>query len=1115
VENIKDLTNPEKAAEREAKKKKKEEKEEGLLGVVGLGGKSQRGSIFDREGHSKSQQGVTITMEMLIKRMVGHLRGQMSGELVLLGNVRGHKMGEGNIDMMELMARILQNHEEYSDERASELKATDDEIEERKQEYVNMQNKFDSWGVTEMAIDVISNSECDATIIGAMELLIELLTGGNLTVQTTIFDYLTSNRNCEFFTSMRERIKGAAAAAKLKRKIAKARKVVAGRGGDGGDGDDGGDDFDPIRMDLVGNVLQLFAEGHNLEMQNLMRDQHMFSFKESSNLINEAVKLLGVVGKNELVIVNMNDGDAEDMGKVLEFLIEVMQGPCRKNQELLVSSPMVAVCKRVTLSKMRYLQGEPEPGETHTECHREKELKGQATTALAALLEGRADETVHRQLAKKLEVSMLRNRLVEIHQGYNEIEDAKKSDDKVFLAKIDFEDGDGQCLLDQGFAILTLANGLERCWRNSSASATHWAEWGKPYFGHNPEPFPANFGQGTQDKNRLEQAQRLFEEKSEFEKAYVFFDDDLRSIEIIWDGQLERVFFPKPRECQFLTSSLREKIMGEIDYSDEDRVRDLANKAEELGETLKHYKSLNEYSIYRVLGTKVEELKLWSFGLALAMNFIMLISLQRGTFYEYGEIVYEPAYMEHVQKILGYLQFVTASLVLSFLLLNRAPLQYKKLVRNSRRLDLSFFEVQHMSAGKFAKKLVGVATDVTSAFSLLITGLVIFGVIFAIFYARFAQSQGFSFSSASTVVFLMLITLGSAGLRKWWSNPSNDLAFFYCCVYDVIVDPNTLFYVLYVICAALGVFANIEFAYCYHLIDIVMMNKDLQNVVKSVSGPWKQLGMTTILGVFTIYIFSLLGFYVFDDFYNAETGTDECGTMIRCFFTFLHNGLLPGGGIADYISFELGYQPFQTGSTWWDTNQYTFRTVYDLLYFIAVTILLLNIIFGIILDEFSKLREEKQERDDLQTNYCFVCEIEKGDFDDEASKRKPAESGGFHRHITSEHNMWDYVFYLIYLEGKDETEYTGAETYVFKCLLKDSIDWMPRKRAMCMDHSEQLSLKEQIEQAAERTQQVTEAKVGRVFDSVRELRRQIDDMDMRVDGNITSQNRIQNARAAA
>ena len=31
-----------------------------------------------------------------------------------------------------------------------------------------------------------------------------------------------------------------------------------------------------------------------------------------------------------------------------------------------------------------------------------------------------------------------------------------------------------------------------------------------------------------------------------------------------------------------------------------------------------------------------------------------------------------------------------------------------------------------------------------------------------------------------------------------------------------------------------------------------------------------------------------------------------------------------------------------------------------------------------------------------------------------------------------EHNMWKYLFFIAYIQNKDETEYTGIESYVWE-----------------------------------------------------------------------------------
>jgi hypothetical protein len=55
----------------------------------------------------------------------------------------------------------------------------------------------------------------------------------------------------------------------------------------------------------------------------------------------------------------------------------------------------------------------------------------------------------------------------------------------------------------------------------------------------------------------------------------------------------------------------------------------------------------------------------------------------------------------------------------------------------------------------------------------------------------------------------------------------HDLAFVYTVGYDTLTSSDTLFYVLYVICAVLGV-TGLEFFYCFHLLDLVLMSNALQ-----------------------------------------------------------------------------------------------------------------------------------------------------------------------------------------------------------------------------------------------------------------------------------------------
>ena len=36
----------------------------------------------------------------------------------------------------------------------------------------------------------------------------------------------------------------------------------------------------------------------------------------------------------------------------------------------------------------------------------------------------------------------------------------------------------------------------------------------------------------------------------------------------------------------------------------------------------------------------------------------------------------------------------------------------------------------------------------------------------------------------------------------------------------------------------------------------------------------------------------------------------------------------------------------------------------------------------------------------------------------------------FEEHITKKHNIWNYLYYIAYIESKPETELSGIESYV-------------------------------------------------------------------------------------
>lgn len=66
---------------------------------------------------------------------------------------------------------------------------------------------------------------------------------------------------------------------------------------------------------------------------------------------------------------------------------------------------------------------------------------------------------------------------------------------------------------------------------------------------------------------------------------------------------------------------------------------------------------------------------------------------------------------------------------------------------------------------------------------------------------------------------------------------------------------------------------------------------------------------------------------------------------------------------------------------------------------------------------------------------CFICGIGKDYFD-----KVPH---GFDTHVMQEHNLANYMFFLMHLINKPDTEYTGQETYVWNMYQQRCWDFFP------------------------------------------------------------------------
>ena len=246
-----------------------------------------------------------------------------------------------------------------------------------------------------------------------------------------------------------------------------------------------------------------------------------------------------------------------------------------------------------------------------------------------------------------------------------------------------------------------------------------------------------------------------------------------------------------------------------------------------------------------------------------------------------------------------------------------------------------------------------------------------------------------------------------------------------------ITDNSFLYNLWYFSFSILGNFNY--FFFCAHLLDIAVAIASLRTILQSVTHNGKQLVLTVMLLVIIVYIYTVIAFNFFRKFYvsGGDEGEDgeesepdrKCHNMLTCFIFNVYQGVRSGGGIGDVIE-----PP--------DGDEYEmYRIIFDITFFFFIIVILLAIIQGLIIDAFGELRSQLQSVVDDMEAACFICGIGKDYFD-----KVPH---GFETHVQKEHNLANYLFFLMHLINKPDTDYTGQETYVWEMYQQRCWDFFP------------------------------------------------------------------------
>eukprot|EP00937_MAST-01D_sp_MAST-1D-sp2_P001348 g1348.t1 len=429
----------------------------------------------------------------------------------------------------------------------------------------------------------------------------------------------------------------------------------------------------------------------------------------------------------------------------------------------------------------------------------------------------------------------------------------------------------------------------------------------------------------------------------------------VRCIEVNWEGVgLQRVYFPKPTQVNLLKEEEKEVLMASLDFTSDDKVRKFLEQGEEWFYVLKYRDRLQKYFAYRLANKNFDLLQQFSFFLAVLINTALVVGLEQGqASCSDAEIPVcdEPGFASDQDKlrwlvtIVGICQIVVAATLFLFLFMEELFIVVGRELRKHRSglgQQMNIKMLLHRSwqqtkalAGAAQKSVLACTScrrlrdkgapeedDDDDDLALLIqselrrfsrdfanpikVALLCFalGLVVALYTGHVER-----WIWALAIAFCALT--GSGALRQHLAESDQPLAILYCCIFDIFTDNNVLFYVLYGLCAALGTFYK-KYFFCFTLLQLLMMSQALKDVARAVYYPRKRLGMTLLFGLIMVYVFAVIAFYAFPssmhvkDEATGELEYAECKTMVTCLAAFLHNGMLSGGGVGDYASFEIG-----------------------------------------------------------------------------------------------------------------------------------------------------------------------------------------------------------------
>ena len=984
--------------------------------------------------------------------------------------------------------------------------------------YRGKQEELNRLGVTTLAAKLVASVD-DLASGGlpdnAIELLIELLNGGNREVQDTLYDYLTTeDTEGKFIDHLKRRLEASAVSLRVFKK--RGYFGMAGGGGSVAPTEELSSACEETIQ--TARFLQLCCEGHHHRWQDLLREQPMY--RASVNLVGVVSDIMSMLCESSLALSRFSELELDVVSQLMCLLTEVMQGPCAGNQEFIASSDVL-----VAVNSILPIMTQDFEVRKALEDPKHVTVRGLACVLLAACLEGRKDRECHEHMERRIETAALSQYLVEVERDIRALRKA--------TANRPWTDGETQRLKALNASLVAIVT-IDVELKEDAHDLLAGGGGGGDKDSSDDEDDDGGGRMAKKGKSKKKKTKKRKKKKQTLEEEAIAGDGELwQLVEIAWKGKVERTVFPVPREMAFVSKARKEEFLTDVDLaSAEKRMAGLIREADDIVREAVYTRNLAESSaFYRLLHHRMPAFKISVYGLVvlLCLNVTFageelsspLRSLSRfGTdkLDEYEELSVT------VTLLLALLILACYAVIVAHLSRNEVPIVVEKLNEATKEL---------------AKDPTAKFTNPGAFWSSAFFAAVSLACCFVHFINYPAAVEWYLF------VFYCQFPVIIASFRSYLVGPRSSAQRLFCIVYDsVVAMPFLRNHVALALCCVLGM-NNTEY-FTLMLLDVMNISSVAKDIMVSVTSPGKALTIVLYIFIITNIIFGAFGKANFPEAIRipqlASAADDDAADDAR---RLLFAGGDAGGGVGGNLGpYDAGGSAVgsvlegalrvlksktSSGKGTISTESYacenvfscaTFlfyqgisesgnmksfmlpndprypaylpRIFFESTYFVWVGIILLNVITGLMVDTFGSIREEKNQRSEVLSTSCFVCGLSRDAYEDLGLK---PGSPTFEAHINVDHNLWAYVSYLAYLNAKDPAELNGIESFVMGQVHDANLDWIPSRTSFTIEaQGKGTKMEHELEAAAALEAKADTEKLAQLLEAVAALQQQVKDL---------------------